>query len=130
MIKDVMVHLDGTSGDERRLAAASSVAILFESHVIGLFLNVLPMIMPPEGDSAGAVMITDLLEKARQAGNKTEATLVERLSRLNKPVEIRRFDVFQDTIADVAAREARSADVFVGRRPKQNGLLKMSERLV
>jgi nucleotide-binding universal stress UspA family protein len=130
MIKDVMVHLDGTSADERRLAAASSIAILFESHVIGLFLNVLPMVMPAEGDSAGAVMETQLLEKARQAGNKTEVTLMERLSRLNKPVEIRRFDVFQDTIADVAAREARSADVFVDRRPKQNGSLKMSERLV
>ena len=90
MIKDVMVHLDGTSADERRLAAASSIAILFESHVIGLFLNVLPMVTPAEGDSAGAVMVTDLLEKARQAGNKTEALLVERLSRLNKPVEIRR----------------------------------------
>jgi nucleotide-binding universal stress UspA family protein len=130
MIKDVMVHLDGTSADERRLAATSSIAILFESHVIGLFLNVLPMATPAEGDSAGAVMVTDLLEKARQAGNKTEAILVERLSRLNKPVEIRRFDVFQDTIADVAAREARSADVFLDRRPKKNGSLKTSERLV
>ena len=66
MIKDVMVHLDGTSADERRLAAASSIAILFESHVIGLFLNVLPMVTPAEGDSAGAVMVTDLLEKALQ----------------------------------------------------------------
>jgi nucleotide-binding universal stress UspA family protein len=130
MIKDIMVHLDGTSADERRLAATSSIAILFESHVIGLFLNVLPMVTPAEGDSAGAVMVTDLLEKARQAGNKTEAILVERLSRLNKPVEIRRFDVFQDTIADVAAREARSADVFLDRRPKKNGSLKTSERLV
>jgi nucleotide-binding universal stress UspA family protein len=98
--------------------------------VIGLFLNVLPMVMPGEGDRAGAAMTTELLENARQAGNKTEATLVERLSRLNKPVEIRRLDVFQDTIADVAAREARSADVFVDWRPKQNGSLKTSDRLV
>ena len=56
MIKDVMVHLDGTSADEQRLAGANSIAILFESHVTGLFLNVLPLVMPAEGDSAGAIM--------------------------------------------------------------------------
>src|ERR1700730_17435208 len=130
MIKDVMVHLDGTSADEQRLAGANSIAILFESHVTGLFLNVLPMMMPAEGDSAGAITAAQLLEKARQAGDETEAVVVDGVSRFKKPVEIRRFDVFQDTIGDVAAREARSADVFVGRRPKRNGSLKMSEQLV
>jgi nucleotide-binding universal stress UspA family protein len=33
--------------------------------------------------------------------------------RLNKPVTLRRFDVFDDTIGRIAAREARAADTFV-----------------
>ena len=42
MIKDVMVRLDGTSGDDARLAAASQIAQIFESHITGLFFNVVP----------------------------------------------------------------------------------------
>jgi len=47
--------------------------------------------------------------------------LGRRLARLNHPVEIRRFDVFADDIANIASREARSADTFVAIRP--NGSL-------
>jgi hypothetical protein len=46
MIKDVMVRLDGTSGDDVRLAAANQIPEIFESHntfyLTGLFFNVLP----------------------------------------------------------------------------------------
>jgi hypothetical protein len=42
MIKDVMVRLDGTSGDDARLAAATQIAQIFESHITGLFFNVVP----------------------------------------------------------------------------------------
>jgi len=46
MIKDVMVRLDGTRADEVRLAAVDQIAEYFDSHVIGLFLNVLPVLIP------------------------------------------------------------------------------------
>ena len=42
MIKVVLVRLDGTSGDEFRLAASESLAKLFGSHLVGLILNTLP----------------------------------------------------------------------------------------
>jgi hypothetical protein len=42
MIRDVMVRLDGTSGDDARLAAPSQIAEIFEGHIAGLFFNVLP----------------------------------------------------------------------------------------
>ncbi len=42
MIKDVMVRLDGTSEDDPRLAAASQIAEIFESHITALFFNVVP----------------------------------------------------------------------------------------
>ena len=46
MIKDVMVRLDGTSGDDVRLAAVNQIAEIFESHITGLFFNVLPSLAP------------------------------------------------------------------------------------
>jgi nucleotide-binding universal stress UspA family protein len=121
MIKDVMVWLDGSIADEVRLAAAEDIARIFQGHIIGLFLNPLPSPVPAEGDPAGVVREAELMELAREAGDRMEAMLGRRLARLNHPVEIRRFDVFAHDIANIASREARSADTFVAIRP--NGSL-------
>jgi nucleotide-binding universal stress UspA family protein len=117
MIKDVMVCLDGSAADELRLAAVADVARLFDSQVIGLFLNPLTVPVPAEADLAGVARAAELLEQAKEAGDRTEAILARRLARLNTPVEIRRFDALADDIANIAAREARSADTFVALRP-------------
>src|SRR5258708_1810351 len=91
MIKDVMVWLDGGISDGVRLAAVA--------------------------DTGGALVTAELLDRAREAGDKPEALLAKRLALLERPVEIRRFDVLADDIANIAAREARSADTFVAVRP-------------
>ena len=95
MIKDVMVRLDGTSGDDVRLAAVNQIAVIFESHITGLFFNVLP-----------------------EAGDVIEATVFQRLTRLQHPTNLRRFDVIGDgDISDTALPLARTADAFVALRP-------------
>ena len=127
MIKDVMVRLDGTAADEVRLAAVNDVADLFDSQVIGLFLNIMPVVIAAE-DGVGAIGAAELLRTAREAGDKREAKLKERLNRLQKPVELRRFDILSDATANVVAREARAADVFVALRP--NGAPQEPEHLV
>ena len=58
MIKDVMVCLEGTAADDVRLAAVEIIAGLFNSHVIGLFLNTVPSTVAvdrkrPRRDPAG-----------------------------------------------------------------------------
>jgi nucleotide-binding universal stress UspA family protein len=121
MIKDVMVWLDCSIVDEVRLAAAEDIARAFQGHIIGLYLNTLPSFVPVEGDPAGVVRAAELTEQAIEAGDRMEAKLAKRLARLNHPAEIRRFDVFADDIANIASREARSADTFVAIRP--NGSL-------
>lgn len=125
MIKDVMVCLDGTAADEVRLAAVADIAGYFESHIIALFLNVLPTPLPPEVDPGQSQF---LLKAAREAGDMIEAALIKRLSRTKAPVEIRRFDVFRDAMARIAAREARAADTFVALRP--NGEPREPENLI
>jgi nucleotide-binding universal stress UspA family protein len=128
MIRDVMVWLDGGISDEVRLAAVAEIARRLESKVIiGLFFNSLPLPGPVDGDLSGALTTAELMERARETGDKTEALLARRLSQLERPVEIRRFDVLADDIANIAAREARSADTFVAVRP--NGAVD-PERLV
>jgi nucleotide-binding universal stress UspA family protein len=119
MIKDVMVRLDGTSGDDVRLTAASQIAEIFEGHITGLFFNVLPP--PPITDGlnvANASQATKLLATAKQAGDAIEATVFERLTRLQQPTNLRRFDVVgDDDISDTALPLARAADAFVALRP-------------
>jgi nucleotide-binding universal stress UspA family protein len=127
MIKDVMVWLDGSLADEIRLEVAGSIARQFESQVVALVLNPIPLTGPIEGDVTGTVAGAELLEKAREAGDIAEEKLVKRLKLLDRPVEIRRFDVLANDIANIAAREARAADTFVALRP--NGAMD-PERLV
>src|ERR1700731_3644753 len=104
MIKDVMVRLDGTAADEVRLAEASDIANLFENENIGLFLNVLPALIA-EGDGLGAIQAAELLQKASKVGDKVEARLVQRLACLEKPMQLCRFDILNDVVGDIAARE-------------------------
>jgi nucleotide-binding universal stress UspA family protein len=116
MIKDVMVWLDGGVSDDIRLAAVADIAKIFESHVIGLYLNPLPSTVIP-ADEVSALAAAEQLERAKEAGDKVEALLTKRLQMLNRPVEIRRFDVLANDVATIAAREARGADTFVALRP-------------
>ncbi|WP_063693818.1 universal stress protein [Bradyrhizobium stylosanthis] len=113
MIRDVMVWLDGGASDEIRLAAVADIARQLETRVvIGLYLNVLPLPGPIEGDATAAIV-----KHARETGDAMEAALAKRLQMLDRVVEIRRFDVLSDDVARIAAREARSSDTFVALRP-------------
>jgi nucleotide-binding universal stress UspA family protein len=121
MIKDVMVRLDGTSGDDMRLAAVSQIAEMFESHITGLFFNVLPSDIPAGINGAGASQATKLLETARKAGDLIEANVFERLTRLQHPADLRRFDVIGDRdMSETALQLARAADTFVALRPNRD----------
>jgi hypothetical protein len=119
MIKDVMVPLDGTSGDDVRLAAASQIAEIFDGHINGLFFNVLPP--PPiaeELNGADPAQASKLLDTVKQAGDAIEATVFQRLTQLQQPTNLRRFDVIGDSeISDTALPLARAADTFVALRP-------------
>ena len=115
MIKVILVRLDGTSGDEFRLAASESLAKLFGAHSVGLFLNVLPE--PALAEAGVSVEYwTRLLDQARERGKTMEAELQTRLQAMACSAECRRFDVYAHEQARVTARECRTADVFVGLR--------------
>jgi hypothetical protein len=73
MIKDVMGWPDGGISDEVRLAAVGDIAQQLESRVIiGLFLDPLPLPAVVDADVVAAAAPADLLERAREAGDRTE----------------------------------------------------------
>lgn len=115
MIKVLLVRLDGTAGDEFRLEATESLATLFEAHVVGVYLNVLPEpALPDYGVSME--LWTNVLEKAQEEGQEREAAIRKRLSAMASSAELHRFDVYDHERALITARECRIADVFVGLR--------------
>ena len=92
MIKAILVRLDGTAGDFARLAAVSQIAAAFESHITGLLFNVLPAAISDVVQDAGSSGPAKLLHDARNAGDAVEATVLQRLERLQQPTFLRRFD--------------------------------------
>ena len=80
MIKDVMVRLEGTVADDLRLAAAADIAGQFESHVVGLFLNIVPPPLPADPEGAGIAQTALLVEEARAAGDKVAKLVTARLA--------------------------------------------------
>ena len=121
MIKDIMVHLDGSPEDEIRLEYGQAIASAGQAHLIGVFTNLLPdmsIAMPFDGGAAAVVQIvTELEEQARKDGDATSKRLTERLSGLQVPTEIRRFDETFGTMSIKVAEQARYADVFIATRP-------------
>ena len=82
MIKDVMVRLEGTVADDLRLAAAADIARQFESHVVGLFLNIVPPPLPADPEGGGIAQKALLVEEARAAGDKIAKLVTARLAQL------------------------------------------------
>jgi nucleotide-binding universal stress UspA family protein len=121
MIKDVMVHLDGSPEDEIRLEHGQAIAATDRAHLIGVLTNPLPdlsIAMPFDGGAAAVVqVVSDLEEQARQKGDAAAKRLTERLTGLQAASELRRFDETPGTMPMKVAEQARYADLFVTTRP-------------
>lgn len=120
MIKDIIVHLDGTPRDEDRLRHAQSIAVAMQAHVTGLFTNPLPdlaALVPMDGAAVAAAAVVNLEDDAKRSGDALEATLNARLARLAVPSALRRIDATPGALPARAAVEARTADLMVFGRP-------------
>jgi len=120
MIKDVSVHLDGSSADEERLLHAEAIAAASQAHLTGLFTNPLPdlaALSPIDGGASAAGIIVQLQDDARRQGDLVQKRLAERFSRLSVPNEIRRLEGTPGQLPGLAATEARWSDLLVASRP-------------
>jgi nucleotide-binding universal stress UspA family protein len=118
MIRDILVHLDGSSADETSILHAEAIAGPFDARVIGLLTNIVPTPMMPAVDGLAAVSILEENQReAEEAGNAHAMRLEQRLSTLAVPAELRRLDLFADATWSAVARQARACDLFVAQRP-------------
>lgn len=120
MIRDIMVHLDGSPEDEIRLEYGQAIASDGRAHLIGIFTNLLPdltVAMPMDGGAAAMQVLTELEDKARQDGDATAKRLTERLASLQVPSELRRLDETFGVLSAKVAEQARCADLFIATRP-------------
>jgi nucleotide-binding universal stress UspA family protein len=120
MIKDIMVHLDGSPEDEIRLEHGQAFASAVQAHLIGIFTNQLPSLtvaMPMDGGAAAIQVLTELEEQARTDGDTTAKRLTERLASLQVPSELRRFDETSGALSGKVVEQARCADLFIATRP-------------
>ncbi|MBF9197361.1 universal stress protein [Microvirga terrestris] len=119
MIKDIMVHLDGSPEDEIRLEHGQALATAGQAHLIGLFTNQLPdltIAMPMDGGAAAIQVLTELQDQALKDGDATAKRLTERLAGLQVPSELRRFDETFGALTGKVVDHARCADLFIATR--------------
>lgn len=120
MIKDIVVHLDGSPEDEIRLEHGQALATAGRAHLIGLFTNQLPdltVAMPMDGGAAAIQVLTELQDQALKDGDATARRLTERLAGLQVPSELRRFDKTFGALSGKVVDQARCADLFIATRP-------------
>ncbi len=120
MTKDIMVHLDGSAEDEIRLEYGQALATAGQTHLIGIFTNLLPDLtipMPMDGGAAAMQVLAELDERARRDGDATATRLTERLAGLQVPHELRRLDETYGVLSEKVAELARCADLFIATRP-------------
>lgn len=125
MLKDLIVHLDGTAQDEVRLSHAEAIVEGRGAHVTGLFTNLLPEYVMASGfDPAFSAIagIAELQERLHEEGMRTAARLRERLARLEAPNELRTIEAGAGDLSRLCASEARWADLFVATGVPDGGL--------
>jgi nucleotide-binding universal stress UspA family protein len=116
MLKDIVVHLTGSSEDPFRIAQAEAIARSFDAHLTGLQVHTLPEIIL-YSDASGSGFLQDLLAESHAEAQQVGARLEKAFAALGIPSELRRLDVYPRTSAAALAAESRTADLFVGTRP-------------
>ncbi|EGY00379.1 hypothetical protein AZA_89549 [Nitrospirillum viridazoti Y2] len=122
MIKEIIVHLDGTPDDEARIAYAEYLAAARGAHIRGLYCVLLPEIilnLPQYAISRDVA--SEQMAQFKAQVDKTEEALRTRLDRLSVPYDLRRFDILAGGVEGIVANQARTADLMVVRTPYQPG---------
>jgi nucleotide-binding universal stress UspA family protein len=120
MIRDIMVHLDGSPEDEIRLEHGQALASAARAQLIGLFTNQVPdltVAMPMDGGAAAIQILTELQDQAMRDGDAREKWLKQRWASLQVPNELRRLDESFGVLTGTVVRQARCADLFIATRP-------------
>jgi nucleotide-binding universal stress UspA family protein len=133
MLKDLMLHLDGSEEDEIRLAHAEAIANCFGAHMTGLYVNPMADYAVAFAGEPRLMPIKSAVEREERARGEMGAVLArlkERFGRLNAPSEIRPLAALAGDISKLAASEARWADLFLATTPYRSSEASVSDSLL
>ena len=116
MIKDIAVHLTGSSEDAIRITHAAALARTLNAHLTGIYLHEIPDVLAIT-DPSGSAFLQRLVEQSVAQAEATSEALDVRLRQLGLTYELRRLDVYPGQVGRILASEARQCDLFVGTRP-------------
>lgn len=116
--RDLLVHLDGGTGDEARLTYAEALATANTAHVSGAFIHVeeMPVAAGFGGYDSGQIL-ADLRAAFEKEGDKRGVALKERMDKLAVPTDLRRYDALPGQATEALCTEARTADLTIMTRP-------------
>jgi len=124
MIKDLMVHLDGSGEDEVRLSHAEALsAFLGDARVTGLYTNLLPeyaYVLGAQSGYGGMEAVFALEKEIRDEGDRAIAKITERLFWPGASNEIRRIETWPSQVTRRTVSQARCADLFVATTPDRS----------
>jgi hypothetical protein len=78
MIKNIAVHLTGSSEDDVRLTYAGALAERFDASITGLHINVMPGILSIT-DPSGSAFLQELIEASNEQADLATGRLKEQL---------------------------------------------------
>lgn len=116
MIKDIAVHLTGSSEDAIRIAHAADLARSLDARLTGIYVQQLPDMLYITDPSASA-FVQQLIEQSIAEGEAATKALDGTFGQLGLPYELRRLDVYPREVGRRLASEVRQCDLFVATRP-------------
>ena len=111
--KTVLVHLNNERRAARLIAFATEFAETHGSHLIGLFVVPLPVVLNEWPDIAIAEMIEAQRKAHRDEGKRVGALFREKTKHLSRPSEWRVADSQYATASDALVLNARAADIVI-----------------
>ena len=116
MIKDIAIHLTGSSEDATRIAHAAGLARALDAHLTGIYIHQMPDILSIT-DPSGSAFLQRLVEQSVAQAEAATKALDSALGQLGLTYELRRLDLYPGEVGSELASEARQSDLFVGTRP-------------
>jgi nucleotide-binding universal stress UspA family protein len=118
MLKDILVHLDGSQEDAVRLSYALELRNRFGAVLTAVLTHELPQIVYPVDGGIYVPTASELSQGEGEArGAAVEAQVRERLATIDPPLQLVRIDATPEAVGERVAALARASDLFIASRP-------------
>ena len=116
MFKDIAIHLTGSDADQRRIAAAASIAQMFDAHLCCLQVHEMAEVLAIT-DPSGSAYLQDLILQSAERAAEIGVGLRAALAATSLRHTLSRLDTYPGAAGDALADRVRLSDLFVGTRP-------------